>query len=95
LISGGVLILSFCLGLSFFAILLGFVAFSCLLLAFVIFLLLDDHLELFFCFFGLLAVLHGVLDSNFKLCAFVVNGLIKGEIEKPSGSFLSLIVMSH
>ncbi len=45
--------------------------------------------------FGLLAVLHGVLDSNFKLCAFVVNGLIKGEIEKPSGPLLGLIVMSH
>jgi hypothetical protein len=35
--------------------------------------------------FGLLVVLHGVLDSNFKLCAFVINGHIKGEIEKPSG----------
>jgi hypothetical protein len=46
-------------------------------------------------FLGLLAVLHGVLDSNFKLCAFVVNGLIKGEIVKPSSQFLSLIVMSH
>jgi hypothetical protein len=34
--------------------------------------------------FGFLAVLHGVLDLNFKLCAYVVNGLIKGEIEKPS-----------
>jgi hypothetical protein len=44
---------------------------------------------------GLLAVLHGVLDLNFKLCAFVVNGLIKGEIEKPSDQFLGLIVMSH
>jgi hypothetical protein len=40
--------------------------------------------------FGLLVVLHGVLDSNFKLCAFVVNGLIKGEIEKPSGMLLGL-----
>ena len=40
--------------------------------------------------FGLLAVLHGVLDSIFKLCAFVVNGLIKGEIEKPSGPLLGL-----
>jgi hypothetical protein len=49
----------------------------------------------FFGFLGLLAVLHGVLDSNFKLCAFVVNGLIKGEIEKPSDQFLGLIVMSH
>jgi hypothetical protein len=46
-------------------------------------------------FFGLLAVLQGVLDSNFKLYAFVVNGLIKGKIEKPSGQFLNLIVMSH
>jgi hypothetical protein len=44
---------------------------------------------------ALLAVLHGVLDSNFKLYAFVVNGLIKGEIEKPNGQFLGLIVMSH
>jgi hypothetical protein len=40
-------------------------------------------------------VLHGALDSNFKLCSFVVNGLIKGEIEKPSGQFLSLIVICH
>jgi hypothetical protein len=45
--------------------------------------------------FGLLVVLHGVLDSNFKHYAFVVNGLIKGEIEKPSCQFLGLIVMSH
>jgi hypothetical protein len=44
---------------------------------------------------GLLAVLHGVSDSRFKLCSFVVNGLIKGEIEKLSGQFLGLIVMSH
>jgi hypothetical protein len=46
-------------------------------------------------FLGLLGVLDGVLDLNFKLCAFVINGLIKGEIEKPSGQFLGLIVMSH
>jgi hypothetical protein len=46
-------------------------------------------------FLGFLAVLHGVLDSNFKLCAFVVNGLIKGEIEKLSDQFLGLIVMSY
>jgi hypothetical protein len=45
--------------------------------------------------FGLLAVLHGVLDSNFELYTFVVNGLIKGEIEKLSGQFLGLIVMSR
>ncbi len=66
-----------------------------MLLAFAVFLLLDDLLKLFFGFLGLLTVLHGILDSNFKLCAFVVNGLIKGEIEKPSGQFLGLIVMSH
>jgi hypothetical protein len=29
---------------------------------------------------GLLAVLYGVLDLNFKFCAFVVNGLIKGRL---------------
>jgi hypothetical protein len=46
-------------------------------------------------FLGLLVVLHGVLDLNCKLCAFVVYGLIKREIEKPSGQFLGLIVMSH
>jgi hypothetical protein len=40
-------------------------------------------------------VLHRVLYSNFKLYDFVVNGLIKGDIEKPSNQFLSLIVMSH
>jgi hypothetical protein len=34
-----------------------------------------------------------IQTSNFVL--FVVNGLIKGEIEKPSGQFLGLIVMSH
>jgi hypothetical protein len=45
--------------------------------------------------FGLLVVLHGVSDSRFKVCAFVVNGLIKGEIKKLSGQFLGLIVMSH
>jgi hypothetical protein len=40
-------------------------------------------------------VFHGILDSNFKLCIFIVNGLIKGEIEKSSGQFFGLIVMSH
>jgi hypothetical protein len=49
----------------------------------------------FFGIFNLLAVLHGVLDLNFKFCAFIFNGLIKGEIEKLSYQFLGLIVMSH
>jgi hypothetical protein len=52
----------------FFAILLGlplFVPF----VGFTVFLLLNDHLELFLAF-GFLAMLYGVLDSNFKLCAF-------------------------
>jgi hypothetical protein len=38
----------------------------------------------FYLAFGLLVVLHVVLDLKFKLCAFV-NILIKGEIEKPCG----------
>jgi hypothetical protein len=95
LISGGVLILSFSCSSELFLALschfAWFCHFSCRLLVFAVFLLLDDLLE----FLGLLAVLRGVLDSNFKLCAFVINGLIKGEIEKPSSQFLGLIVMSH
>jgi hypothetical protein len=49
----------------------------------------------FFDFLALLAMLHEILDLNFKLCAFIVNGLIKGEIKKPSGQLFGLIVMSH
>jgi hypothetical protein len=49
----------------------------------------------FLSFLGLLAVLHGVLDLNFKFFVFVINGLIKREIEKPSGQFIVLIVMSY
>jgi hypothetical protein len=45
--------------------------------------------------FALLVVLHEVLNLNFKVCVFVVNGLIKGEIEKSSCQFLGLILMSH
>jgi hypothetical protein len=94
-----VLNLSFCYSTELFLALLCYFPwlchFSCLLLAFAVFLLPDDLLELFSTFLGLLAVLHGILDLNFKLCAFVVYGLIKGEIEKPSSQFLGLIVMSH
>jgi hypothetical protein len=45
--------------------------------------------------FGLLAMLHEswIWNSNFIL--FVVNVLINGEIEKPSGQYLGLIVMSN
>jgi hypothetical protein len=61
--------------------------FLCRLLAIAVFLLLDGLFELFLTFWV-------VLDLNFKLCAFVVNGLIKEEIVEPSSQFLSLIVMS-
>jgi hypothetical protein len=40
---------------------------------------------------ALLPVLHGVLNLNIKLHTFVVNGLIKGEIEKLNGQYNSLI----
>jgi hypothetical protein len=89
LISGGVLVLSFS-SCSFH----DFAVFRAFLLASVVLLLLGDLLS-FSLLFGLLSVLHGVLDSNFKFCVFVVNGLIKGEIEKPSNQFLGSIVMSH
>jgi hypothetical protein len=64
------------------------------LLFLLFFLLLDDLLEPFLPF-SLLVVLHCVLDSNSNFVLFVVNGLIKGEIEKPSSQYLALIVMSH
>jgi hypothetical protein len=62
---GGVLSLSFSLLFPWFAI------FLCHLLVLWFFLLLDDLLELFLAF-GLLVVLHVVLDSKFKPCAFVL-----------------------
>jgi hypothetical protein len=100
-----VLILSFCLGLSFSCSSWAFPSSSLLFcLALPLFMpfagFCDFHSSrwpswAFLGFLGLLAVLNGVLDLNFKLCAFVVDGLIKGEIEKPSGPFLGLIVTSH
>jgi hypothetical protein len=45
--------------------------------------------------FGLLSVHHGSWIQTSNFVPFVVNGHIKGEIEKPSGQFLGLIVMSH
>jgi hypothetical protein len=46
--------------------------FLCLSLVLQLFPLLDDLLEIFLVF-GLLVVLHGVLDLNFKLCAFLLS----------------------
>jgi hypothetical protein len=86
--SGGVQILSFSCSFCDFATFRAFCwscGFSFFLMVFLSFLLAFGHLDM----------LHGVLDSRFKLCSFVVNGLIKGEIEKPSGQFLGLIVMSY
>jgi hypothetical protein len=45
--------------------------------------------------FCLLAVLHGSWIQTLNFVLFIIDGLIKGEIEKPSGQFLGLIVMSH
>jgi hypothetical protein len=87
-----VLILDFCLGFELFLLFSWFYRFSCLLLAFAVFLLLDDILNLFIGFWS------SNCDSwghGFRLCAFFDNGLINGEIEKPSDQFFGLIVMSH
>jgi hypothetical protein len=67
---------------------------SCHLLALWFFLLLDDLLELFLAF-GLLAMLHLSLIQISNFVIFVVNVLIKGEIEKLSGQYLNLIVTSN
>jgi hypothetical protein len=69
--------------------------FSCHLMILRLFLLLDDLFE-FFLAFGLLAVLHGVFDSKFKLYVFLLSMYSsKGEIEKLSDQYLNLIVISH
>jgi hypothetical protein len=78
----------------FFTILAWFAAFHDFYWLCGFFLLLDDLLS-FSLASSLLAMLHGVMYSNFKLCAFVVNGLIKQKIKKSSDQFLDLIVMSH
>jgi hypothetical protein len=57
--------------------------FLCLLLILRLFLVLDDLLRCSW-LFGSSSCASGVLDLNFKLCVFVANGFIKGEIEKPS-----------
>jgi hypothetical protein len=76
--------------LSFYCSFFGFAAFCAFCWPRGFFLLLDNLLELFLAF-DLLAVLHWVLNSKFKLCTFfVVNGLTKGEIEKLSGQYLGL-----
>jgi hypothetical protein len=92
LISGAVL--SFFFTLSFSLTLFLDLPLFVLLLVWGFSFLLDDPLKLSLAF-ALLAVLHGVLDSNFKLWNFIVHGLIKGQIEKPNGQILGLIVMSH
>jgi hypothetical protein len=70
--------LSFWLGLRF----------SYLLLVLRFSLLLDDLLELFLDFWSSSCASCGL---GFKLYIFVVNGLIKWEIEKPSDQYLGLI----
>jgi hypothetical protein len=57
------------------------------------FLLLDDLFSSFSLVLGHSFVLHLILNPKFNLCAIgVVNLLIKGEIEKPSGLCLGLFV---
>jgi hypothetical protein len=104
-ISGGRLILSLCFDFELFLLFWAFLSSSLpFFLALPLFVLFAGFYSFtssrwpswaFLDFLGLLAVLLEVLNSNFKLCAFVVNRLIKGEIEKPGGQFLGLIVMSH
>jgi hypothetical protein len=58
--------------LNFSLLFLWFAVFLAICWFCVFFLLLDDLLELFFGFVHLV-VLHVVLDSKFKLCAFVLS----------------------
>jgi hypothetical protein len=69
--------------------------FLCLLLMLQFFPLLDDILELFLAFLVLQLCFIGSLIRTSNFVSFIVNGLIKEEIKKPSSQFLSLSVMSH
>jgi hypothetical protein len=55
------------------------------------FLLLDDLLELFFGFWSSSYASCGLGFEIQTLCLCVINVLIKGEIEKPSGQYVVLI----
>jgi hypothetical protein len=65
--------------------------FSCHLLVLWGFLLLDDILEFFFGFWSSSYASCGLRFKIRTLCLCVVNVLIKGKIEKPSGQYLDLI----
>jgi hypothetical protein len=58
---------------------------------FAVFLLLDDLLELFSGFWSSTYASCGLGFKIQTLCLCVVNVLIKEEIDKPSGQYLSLI----
>jgi hypothetical protein len=88
----------FCVFEIFLALLYHFALvcyFSCPLLALPLSLLLDDLSEFFLGFSSSSYMLYGVLDSNFKLCAFYCQCTYQGGIKKASGQFLGLIVMSQ
>jgi hypothetical protein len=59
--------------------------------AFVVFFLLDDLLELFFGCWSSSCASCGLRFEIQTLCFCVINVLIKGEIEKPSGQYFYLI----
>jgi hypothetical protein len=65
-------------------------SFSFSFVSFVVFLLLDDILELFFGFWSSSCASCGLEFEIQTLCLCVVNVLIKGEIAKPSGLWFDL-----
>jgi hypothetical protein len=87
--------LRFCFGFELFLFFSWFCRFSCLLLALRFFLLLDDLREPFFGFLFSSCTSSCLRFEIQTLYFCVINGLIKGEIEKPSDQYLGLIVMSH
>jgi hypothetical protein len=69
--------------------------FSSHLLAFAVFLLLDDIIEFFLGFWSSTCASWGFGFELQTLCFFLSIDSSRGEIEKSSGQFLGLIVMSH
>jgi hypothetical protein len=86
---------SFELSLSFSLLFSLGLPLSCQILAFAGFLLLDGLFEFFFGFWSFSCASIGIGFEIQTLCFCVVNVLIKGEIEKSSGQYLGLSVMSN
>jgi hypothetical protein len=87
-ISGEVLILSFCISFELLLLILWFCRFSCLLLIFAVFLLLDDILELFVGFWSFICASWGLRFELQTLCLLLSIDISRWRLRNQVISFL-------